>query len=50
MGTELRVFEQSDDGDTAVLARNAILATFAIKRIVGTNGAKGEMQQDETEY
>lgn len=50
MGTELRVFEQFDEGDTAVLARNAILATFTTKRIISTDGVKGEMQQDETDY
>lgn len=44
------MFEEFDEGDTAVMARNAILATFATKRIIGTHGAKGEMQQDETEY
>jgi hypothetical protein len=46
MGTELRSFEQSDEGDTAVLARNAILEYFNAKRIIGADGAKGEMQSN----
>ncbi|KAG2142997.1 FAD binding domain-containing protein [Suillus clintonianus] len=41
MGTELRSFEQSDEGVTAVLAKNGILETFDTKWIIGADGAKG---------
>jgi hypothetical protein len=40
-GTELRSFEQSDEGITAVLARNDILETVHIKWMIGADGAKG---------
>lgn len=41
MGTELRVFKQSDEGDAAVRRGYAILETFATKRIFGTDDTKG---------
>ncbi|KAG1791742.1 FAD binding domain-containing protein [Suillus plorans] len=41
MGTELRSFEQSDVGVTAVLAKNGISETFDTKWIIGADGAKG---------
>ncbi|KAG1872108.1 FAD binding domain-containing protein [Suillus tomentosus] len=41
MGTELRSFEQSDEGVTAVLAKNGISETFDAKWIIGADGAKG---------
>ncbi|KAG2128040.1 FAD binding domain-containing protein [Suillus bovinus] len=41
MGTELRSFEQSDKGVTAVLAKNGILETFDAKWLIGADGAKG---------
>ncbi|KAG1812529.1 FAD binding domain-containing protein [Suillus subaureus] len=41
MGTELRSVEQSDEGVTAVLAKNDILETFSTKWIIGADGAKG---------
>ncbi|KAG2035873.1 FAD binding domain-containing protein, partial [Suillus americanus] len=41
MGTELRSFEQSDEGVTAVLAKNGISETFDTKWIIGADGAKG---------
>jgi 2-polyprenyl-6-methoxyphenol hydroxylase-like FAD-dependent oxidoreductase len=44
MGTELRSLEQSDEGVTAVLAKNGILETFETKWVIGADGAKGEMQ------
>ncbi|KAG1872119.1 FAD binding domain-containing protein [Suillus tomentosus] len=40
MGTELRSFEQSDEGVTAVLAKNGISETFDTKWIIGADGAK----------
>ncbi|KAG1825090.1 FAD binding domain-containing protein [Suillus variegatus] len=40
MGTELRSFEQSDEGVTAVLANNGISETFDTKWIIGADGAK----------
>jgi len=40
-GTELRSFEQSDEGVTAVLAKNGIVETFETKWMVGADGAKG---------
>ncbi|KAG1870469.1 FAD binding domain-containing protein [Suillus tomentosus] len=45
MGTELRSFEQSDEGVTAVLAKNGILETFDTKWIVGADGAKGVVRK-----
>jgi 2-polyprenyl-6-methoxyphenol hydroxylase-like FAD-dependent oxidoreductase len=44
MGTELRSFEQSEKGVTAVLAKNGILETFDTKWVIGADGAKGEMR------
>ncbi|KAG2153628.1 uncharacterized protein EDB93DRAFT_1248532 [Suillus bovinus] len=41
MGTELRSFEQSDEGVTAVLAKDGILETFNTKWVIGADGAKG---------
>ncbi|KAG2058482.1 hypothetical protein BDR06DRAFT_950285 [Suillus hirtellus] len=41
MGTELRSFEQSDEGVTAVLAKNNTSETFDTKWIIGADGAKG---------
>ncbi|KAG2052916.1 hypothetical protein BDR06DRAFT_1021729 [Suillus hirtellus] len=41
MGTELRSFEQSDEGVTAVLAKNGILETFHTKWLIGADGARG---------
>ncbi|KAG2153626.1 FAD-binding monooxygenase [Suillus bovinus] len=41
MGTELRSFEQSDEGVTTVLAKNGILETFDTKWVIGADGAKG---------
>jgi 2-polyprenyl-6-methoxyphenol hydroxylase-like FAD-dependent oxidoreductase len=46
MGTELRSFEQFDEGVTAVLAKNGILETFDTKWIVGADGAKGELRSN----
>jgi 2-polyprenyl-6-methoxyphenol hydroxylase-like FAD-dependent oxidoreductase len=40
-GTELRSFEQSDEGVTAVLAKNEILETVDTKWMIGADGAKG---------
>jgi 2-polyprenyl-6-methoxyphenol hydroxylase-like FAD-dependent oxidoreductase len=40
-GTELRSLEQSDDGVTAVLAKNETLETFHTKWVIGADGAKG---------
>ncbi|KAG1838962.1 chitin synthase III catalytic subunit-domain-containing protein [Suillus tomentosus] len=45
MGTELRSFEQFDEGVTAVLAKNGILETFDTKWIVGADGAKGVVRK-----
>ncbi|KAG1723314.1 FAD binding domain-containing protein [Suillus occidentalis] len=41
MGTELRSFEQSDEGVTAVLEKNGTLETFNTNWVVGADGAKG---------
>ncbi|KAG1741414.1 uncharacterized protein EDB91DRAFT_1247965 [Suillus paluster] len=41
MGTELLSFEQSDQGVTAVLAKNGISETFDTKWMIGADGAKG---------
>ncbi|KAG2158751.1 FAD binding domain-containing protein [Suillus bovinus] len=41
MGTELLSFEQSDEGVTAILAKNGISETFNTKWIIGADGAKG---------
>ncbi|KAG1821891.1 FAD binding domain-containing protein [Suillus subaureus] len=41
MGTELRSFEQSDEGVTTVLTKNGITETFDTKWIIGADGAKG---------
>jgi 2-polyprenyl-6-methoxyphenol hydroxylase-like FAD-dependent oxidoreductase len=38
--TELRSLEQSDDGVTAVLAKNGTLETFRTKWVIGADGAK----------
>jgi len=40
-GTELRSFEQSDEGVTAVLANNGTVETFETKWMIGADGAKG---------
>ncbi|KAG1845152.1 FAD-binding monooxygenase [Suillus subluteus] len=40
MGTELRSFEQSDEGVTAILAKNGISETVDTKWIIGADGAK----------
>ncbi|KAG0702988.1 FAD binding domain-containing protein [Suillus ampliporus] len=45
MGTELRSFEQSAEGVTAVLARNGILETFDTKWMIGADGAKGVVRK-----
>ncbi|KAG1870457.1 FAD binding domain-containing protein [Suillus tomentosus] len=45
MGTELRSFEQSDEGVTAVLAKNGILETFNTKWVIGADGARGIMRK-----
>ncbi|KAG1882163.1 FAD binding domain-containing protein [Suillus subluteus] len=45
MGTELRSFEQSDEGVTAVLAKNGISETFDTKWIIGADGAKGVVRK-----
>ncbi|KAG1829222.1 FAD binding domain-containing protein [Suillus subalutaceus] len=45
MGTELRSIEQSDDGVTAVLAKNGILETFDTKWVIGADGAKGVVRK-----
>ncbi|KAG1727592.1 FAD binding domain-containing protein [Suillus lakei] len=45
MGTELRSFEQSDDGVTAVLSKNGILETFDTKWMIGADGAKGVVRK-----
>ncbi|KAG1809470.1 FAD binding domain-containing protein [Suillus variegatus] len=41
MGTELRSFEQSDEGVTAVLSKSGILETFNTKWVIGADGARG---------
>ncbi|KAG0697640.1 FAD binding domain-containing protein [Suillus ampliporus] len=45
MGTELRSFEQSEEGVTAVLARNGVLETFDTKWMIGADGAKGVVRK-----
>ncbi|KAG2125946.1 FAD binding domain-containing protein [Suillus clintonianus] len=45
MGTELRSFEQSEEGVTAVLERNGILETFDTKWLIGTDGAKSVVRK-----
>ncbi|KAG1862632.1 FAD-binding monooxygenase, partial [Suillus subluteus] len=40
MGTELRSFEQSDEGVTAVLEKDGTLETFDTKWVIGADGAK----------
>ncbi|KAG2749040.1 hypothetical protein P692DRAFT_20954002 [Suillus brevipes Sb2] len=40
MGTELRSFEQSEEGVTAVLAKSDVLETFDTKWMIGADGAK----------
>ena len=40
-GTELRSLEQSDEGVTAILAKNEILETVHTKWMIGADGAKG---------
>jgi 2-polyprenyl-6-methoxyphenol hydroxylase-like FAD-dependent oxidoreductase len=40
-GTELRSLEQSEDGVTAVLAKNGTLETFRTNWVIGADGAKG---------
>ncbi|OJA14583.1 hypothetical protein AZE42_10064 [Rhizopogon vesiculosus] len=44
-GTELRSFEQSDEGITAVLAKNEILENFHTKWMIGADGAKGVVRK-----
>ncbi|OAX35483.1 hypothetical protein K503DRAFT_868232 [Rhizopogon vinicolor AM-OR11-026] len=44
-GTELRSFEQSDEGIAAVLAKNEILETFHTKWMIGADGAKGVVRK-----
>ncbi|KAG2358919.1 FAD binding domain-containing protein [Suillus spraguei] len=41
MGTELISVKQSDEGVTAVLAKNGTLETFDTKWVIGADGAKG---------
>ncbi|KAG0702987.1 FAD binding domain-containing protein [Suillus ampliporus] len=45
MGTELRSFEQSEEGITTVLAKNGILETFDTKWMIGADGAKGVVRK-----
>ncbi|KAG1727594.1 FAD binding domain-containing protein [Suillus lakei] len=45
MGTELRSFEQSDEGVTAVLSKNGILETFDTRWMIGADGAKGVVRK-----
>jgi 2-polyprenyl-6-methoxyphenol hydroxylase-like FAD-dependent oxidoreductase len=45
MGTELRSFEQSDEGVTAILEKNGISETFDTKWIIGADGAKGVVRK-----
>ncbi|KAG2066517.1 hypothetical protein BDR04DRAFT_1160187 [Suillus decipiens] len=45
MGTELRSFEQSDEGVTAVLEKNGISETFHTNWVIGADGAKGVMRK-----
>ncbi|KAG2157977.1 FAD binding domain-containing protein [Suillus bovinus] len=46
MGTELRSFEQSDEGVTTILAKNGMpeSETFNTKWIIGADGAKGDSE------
>ncbi|KAG2033494.1 FAD binding domain-containing protein [Suillus americanus] len=46
MGTELRSAEQSDEGVTAVLAKNGTLETFNAKWMIGADGAKGVVRKE----
>ncbi|KAG1882181.1 FAD binding domain-containing protein [Suillus subluteus] len=46
MGTELRSFEQSDEGVTAILAKNGISETVDTKWIIGADGAKSVMRKE----
>ncbi|KAG2147740.1 FAD binding domain-containing protein [Suillus bovinus] len=45
MGTELCSFNQSDEGVTAVLAKNGVLETFDTKWMIGADGAKGSVRK-----
>ncbi|KAG1791973.1 FAD binding domain-containing protein [Suillus plorans] len=45
MGTELRSFEQFDEGVTAILAKNGISETFDTKWIIGADGAKSVVRK-----
>ncbi|KAG1844656.1 FAD binding domain-containing protein [Suillus subalutaceus] len=45
MDTELRSFEQSDEGVTAVLAKNGTLETFDTKWMIGADGAKSVVRK-----
>ncbi|KAG0704756.1 FAD binding domain-containing protein [Suillus ampliporus] len=45
MGTELRSFEQSEEGVAAVLAKNGVLETFDTKWMIGADGAKGVVRK-----
>ncbi|KAG1882172.1 FAD binding domain-containing protein [Suillus subluteus] len=45
MSTELRSFEQSDEGITTVLAKNGIPETFDTKWIIGADGAKSVVRK-----
>jgi 2-polyprenyl-6-methoxyphenol hydroxylase-like FAD-dependent oxidoreductase len=46
MGTELRSFEQSDEGVTAVLEKNGTLETFNTNWVIGADGAKGGLRSN----
>ncbi|KAG1884186.1 FAD binding domain-containing protein [Suillus subluteus] len=45
MDTELRSFEQSDEGVIAVLAKNGTLETFDTKWMIGADGAKSVVRK-----
>lgn len=45
MGTELRSFEQSDEGVTTILTNNGISETFDTKWVIGADGAKGVVRK-----
>ncbi|KAG2071737.1 hypothetical protein BDR04DRAFT_1134884 [Suillus decipiens] len=45
MGTELRSFEQTDEGVTATLIKNGIEETFDTKWVIGADGAKGVVRK-----
>ncbi|KAG2362747.1 FAD binding domain-containing protein [Suillus spraguei] len=45
MGTELRSFEQSDQGVTAIITKDSITETFDTKWIIGADGAKGVVRK-----